>query len=1157
MADALQFDRQAAGAAAAAQARAADPRGSAWVSASAGTGKTKVLTDRVLRLLLAGSAPGEILCLTFTKAAAAEMANRLFRRLAHWATLDNDALFAELEKLGVTARERIVDRARGLFAAVLDCPGGMRIQTIHSFCQSLLARFPIEAGLPPGFQVLEERAATALAHGAFDAMLTAALRAHAPPTDFSLVLLRLLELVGERELRSLLMGAVLHQRDALTRREQADDLQALATVLKVRADADEASVLNSAIVGVPFTDMRALCTAAATGSISDQKLSRKLDLFLAALDEGRERHWDSYAAAFLTQKGEPTKTLLTKGTAEKNPDLLDAALREQARVIEIEDQRRRVRLLAANRDFQTVARGWLRRVESAKQREAALDFHDLIESTRTLLNDDSRAAWVLYRLDAQLRHILVDEAQDTSRAQWEIVEALAREFFAGHGTDENKPGAPFRRTLFVVGDEKQSIYGFQGADPASFAQAQVSYQRSAEVAGAPWNDVPLALSFRSTGAVLDTVNQVFADEQARAGVSALPIDQQPARKHAAGLVEVWPPLCREKGEVIEPWALPLTRRPQRTPGVRLAQAIARRIAALIERREMLPARGRAITAGDIMVLVPRRTPFFAQLIRALKDVGVPVAGLDRLILAAQPAVQDLLALLNFLLLPEDDLTLAMVLKSPLVGCSEEALFDLCHARSGTVWAALQRRQHEDGWAPVVDWLAHWRNRVEYRRPHELLQEVLTRPCPGDTISARRALVGRLGYDALDPLDEFLAEAVVFEERMPATLQHFVAWVGDTDIQKKREQARPSGEVRIMTAHGSKGLEAPVVFLVDLPSQPPSPSLLPDGAGGPLLYLPFANMAEAVAKERQSRDRAAQAAERRRLLYVALTRAEDRLYVCGAYPEKMPDNAWHTLIAPAVQALGAPLPFDHPDGNPFGEVPDEARQVWRYETAQGEPVAAQTAVPATPKMIVPAWARQPIPSEPPLARPLTPSDSTNVASVPMASPATRGAARRFQRGELTHALLQHLPDLPEDQRAASAARYLDRAALDLDAGLRVEIAAEALAVISQPDFAPLFGPGSLAEVPLVGLVSDQVVSGQVDRLLVTDTAIHFVDYKTNRPPPMDLVGVPEAYRRQLAYYAALLRAAYPGRAVHAALLWTDGPRLLPLPEDWLAQALQSP
>lgn len=1126
------------------QQRAAKPDSSAWVSASAGTGKTKVLTDRVLRLLLAGSAPQEILCLTYTKAAAAEMANRVASRLAGWATLPEEAqaglssLTADFASLGiVNPTEREFSRARTLFAAMLDCAGGIKIQTIHSFCQSLLARFPLEAGLPPGFNVLDDRDAAELAREVFEDLLADASRQK--DADFSAALQSLLRQIGDRQLKKLLTQDAIAKRELFLANNRQSYMRHLADSLGIDVDLQEKDVVRRAVENIPEQQLRELADVAQFSDKStDRKLAQPIYDYLAQDMQGRIERWEDYLNIFLTDKGTVRQKLPTNDICKASPHFLDLFQDEARRVHMIKSWQAKARLLQVNRDFYTVARGWLDRLEQMKRRQALLDFDDLVRVTRDLLSNDSRAAWILYKLGYEIRHLLVDEAQDTSSAQWEIVRRLTEDFFAGGGAGQ-------AQTLFVVGDEKQSIYSFNGADPEGFNSARYDYAQSAAAADVAWEDVPLSLSFRSTGAVLDLVNEVFADDAVRQGVSHDVFQQSPARSLDSGLVEIWSPLLAQAQEASEDWALPIERKAQITPQIRLAKLIARRIRYWIDNREMLVARGRPIEPGDIMVLVPRRNVFFAQLVRALKEQQVPVAGVDRMIVTEQLAVQDILALLNFLLLPDDDLNLAALLKTPLFAVSEENLFRLCYQRPAGVWQALADKQDYPAFNAIYKYLTDRRNEIDFLRPYELLQKILNEPCPADLAgSARHAIWQRLGPDAMDPLDELVSEALRFEEQHIPTLQHFIAWLTEDETSKKRDLSQATGQVRIMTAHASKGMEAPIVFVVDLPKQPRTDALLDGEVGEVPLFLPFADWAEEVATRRREAEMQAQAEENRRLLYVALTRAEDRLYICGAYPKKMPDNAWHNAVLPAVQKLGVQVEPEAAEQD-FGLT-----EIWRYETAQKiavAPIIQQQA--AARQAVLPAWAVMPIRQPASLSRPFAPSRISE-PEVATFSPGGPEAIKRFQRGNLTHALLQYLPNWPVETRHEAAGSYLARNAADLPEELKNSITDEVISILDDRDYAPLFGPGSQAEVPLVGIVGSQPISSRVDRLLVTPDTVQLVDYKTNRPPPLELEKMPEAYAVQMAYYAALLRQIYPSRQLKIGLLWTDGPRLVDLPLNFL-------
>jgi len=773
----------------------------------------------------------------------------------------------------------------------------------------------------------------------------------------------------------------------------------------------------------------------------------------------------------------------------------------------------------------TVSDALFRQYDALKRRQAALDYDDLILETRKLLRTVGMPPWVLYKLDGGIDHILIDEAQDTSPEQWDLVHALTAEFFSGVGARDA------RRTVFAVGDAKQSIFSFQGADPASFAAWSRELGETVTPTGRRLSELALQVSFRSAPAILALVDRVFADPQARDGLGEARVEHVAHRAGAAGLVELWPVFETEPGDRPDPWTPPVERRDRRTALDRLAAHLVETIHGWIG-REMLPARGRAVQPGDLMVLVRRRNALVDALLRGLKARGVPVAGADRMRLTEQLAVMDLMALGRFLVLPEDDLSLAEALKSPLFELDDDDLFALAWDRKGTLWRALQAKSTErPRFAAARAELEALLARADFAPPHELYAEFLS------ARGGRRRLLARLGPDADDPLAEFLAQALIYERQHPPSLQGFLHWLerGETEVKRDPEQRRD--ELRIMTVHGAKGLQAPIVILPDTCQMPNArDSLLWDG--NMPLWSPRSALDDARAAAARRAMRQAELREHHRLLYVAMTRAEDRLYVCGyTGPRPRLDGTWYRLVEQAM-ADAETVPW--PDGRALRRLANP-----QTGDVQLEPAAAALDLPPG----LPDFAR-PAPAEPEPPRPLAPSRPSG-PEPPVRSPLVGAEGDRFRRGRLMHRLLQGLPALPHAARAAAARRLLASPMHALAPEAAEALVAEALAVLDDPAFAPVFGPGSAAEVPIVGRVGGTVISGQVDRLVVAQDAVMVVDFKTDRPPPMQPQDVPVIYLRQMAAYAAALGAVYPDRPVRSALLWTDGPRLMHLPADLLA------
>jgi len=1125
------------------QKQASDPAASAWVAASAGTGKTFVLTNRVLRILLSGTSPEKILCLTFTKAAAAEMANRINERLAEWVVCDRQYLCEQIMQLtGSFPTEDQQDQARKLFARVLEVAGGLKIQTIHSFCQSLLGRFPLEAGIAPHFQVMDER--TTLEHlwRAQDAVLGEA------RADINVQLASALDHISRKLTETgfaELVRELIGQRSGLERmigRYQTMEQvgSAMRRMLDLEESGDSDDIIRAACANGSFDEvgLRLAAETLLTGSSSNQVAGTKIADWLSSPEQRAEK-FDRYKSAFLTAKGDIRKSLMPKKLAAACPAGLQAMEQEACRLQQVEDRLGRMTLLDNSLALLTLGTAMMGFFRDSKKRHAVMDYDDLILKVTGLIGTASIADWILYKLDGGIDHILIDEAQDTNPEQWQVIKALASEFFVGEGRSDHT------RTIFAVGDVKQSIYSFQRADPKEFVDNRALFHRKTAAVRHDFHNVSLALSFRSTAAVLHLVDRVFAGRESRIALSFSEEDiiHRPSRSGETGLVELWPVVEDTEPLRDDDWAPPVIQQPARSPEMRLAVQIADRIADWIEKREQLRSRARPITPGDIMILVRRRTIFDHYMIRALKARNIPVAGQDKMLLGEQIAVMDLIAAGNFALMPDDDLTLAVMLKSPFIGFGEAALFALAHGRKGSLWPALLSRAGEgDIFGKACDFLTELTALADIVPPFEFYSRLL------GPLGGRERLLARLGQEANDPIDEFLQLAMDYETGNISSLQGFLSWIERDDVEIKRDMEQGQDQVRIMTVHAAKGLQAPIVILPDSCRMPQKGSRLL--WAGPeedaLLFWPgnkqyeLGPCAEARQKITLTRDQ-----EYLRLLYVALTRAEDRLYITGWQGRKQRDDAcWYNLIERTMETIDDVITGDG-DGYLLRltcpqDIPPKHKD---GQTGHAAPIGA-----------LPDWAKTMPRMEKAPARPLSPSRPTEEEPA-VSSPLQAGAdialdRRRFNRGRLIHRLLEILPDLPDHERRAAARHYLGQSAHDLRPADIEQITGQVTALLSDKNFAALFSPASRAEVSIVGLVGTTPVSGQVDRLVVTAREVLIIDYKTNRPPPDEVSGVPRLYLRQMAAYRSLLSDVYPDKAVRCLLLWTDVSRLMELPADML-------
>jgi ATP-dependent helicase/nuclease subunit A len=1128
-----------------AQRRGSDPSYSAWVSASAGSGKTKVLKDRVLRLLLADVAPAKILCLTFTKAAAAEMSNRIADQLAQWAAQPHEKLRQDILALTDDApTDALVARARRLFARVLDTPGGMKIMTIHAFCQSLLRRFPLEAAVAPHFTVIEERDATALMGEARDEMLNAARSAADAP------LRRALDATVARMMEGRLNDLM---KELFTRRARFERLirsaempairAALRRRLNVGPDESRESILAKAVADTACNPnvLRRAASALTSGTAKDQDRGEILQTWLNADPAERAETFDAYCGLFFKKTdGLVFDTLATKGAAKAWPDVVRCLEAEADRLAAVRERLRAVEVAVGTEALVHVSADVLRRYTNRKTAAAQLDYEDLILKAVDLLQRPGIAPWVLYKLDGGIDHVLIDEAQDTNPEQWQVIKALTDEFFAGQGAAENP------RSIFAVGDRKQSIFSFQGAAPDEFLRYEQYFRARIE----RFLTVPLQTSFRSTAAVLNLVDTVFLSD-ARAGLDEA-VEHRVSRIGEFGEIVVWPVARPVAVEKPLPWSPPTVRELAATPEARLAEGIAAEVAHLRKHGTTLQnGEPRRVTAGDIMILVRNRTRFMDLVVRALKRRDIPVVGVDRMTLLDQIAVQDLMAFCRFLLLPDDDLNLAALLKSPLVGITEDELFALCVDRDGTsVWSRVQAMAPAmPAAARACALLSTFLDRTGFATSYELISEFL------EAAGGRRRLYARLGDECGEAIDEFLNLALAYEHRHAPNLQAMLAWMERSELQVKRDLDEGAGRVRIMTVHGAKGLEAPIVFLADQRRRPqPMSGLFWIKAGDAPIPIWSPNKASDDPVAATARAEALQLLqeEENRLLYVALTRAEERLYVCGwCGLQTINAQSWHDYVRDAVldhsAAVKAPRPewLGGPDEGWIGDVV-------RY--ADGVPPAvADAPTPTVAEVALPDWLNAPIPPLPDPPRPLTPSRPVEPDPATL-SPLGEDQGWRFQRGQVIHHLLEMLPQLPAGQRLAAATAYLDRRSSAVPEAEKAPLAAEVVALLETPDFAAIFGPASRAEVPVVATRrtpgGTRIVSGQIDRLAILENEVWVVDFKSNRPAPMQVSHVSQQYQRQLAAYRAALASLYAGKTIRCFLLWTEGPRLMEIPADML-------
>ncbi len=1112
------------------QARATEPDSCVWVSANAGTGKTHVLVNRVLRVLLTGMPPEKLLCLTYTNAAAAEMSNRLFGVLAKWAVMSHQELIEAFLKLeGRNPNEEELNAVRTLFARTLETPGSLKIQTIHSFCDRLLRRFPLEAGIVPNSSLMDEQMASEIRKEAEEKVLRRG--ANNPDSQLGRAL-RAMIIYAAEDRFSQIIGDALSKKDVFygiykEYGDQDDPIGAHIKTLTVELglpegldahslEKDQAALLSDNLLS-------SLYEALNQGTKTDIKTATYIKESQNATSV--KSRVEQLSKALLTTTGDMRKSLMTKKVKEANPDLLEAFCQVQEQFFDLAVQKQACLVRDATESLLRVGSAILEEYEKSKANRASLDFDDLIDKSANLLSGSDDSAWVLFKLDGGLDHIMVDEAQDTSPQQWGVILGLAEEFFAGQGAHEERSENP--RTVFAVGDEKQSIYSFQGAVPAEFANTGSALQQKVEQAGQRWQNIPLTLNFRSTSAVLESVDHAFADGDTIKGLSfsGKKIEHKAAREGQAGRIEIWPIECPEELEKSPVWWPETDTTISDEPINVLAEKIAATIARWLKTGEILHSLGRPVRPGDILILLRRRQPFATPMIRALKKYNIPVAGADRMKLMEQIAVEDLVALGDFMLLPEDDLALATILKSPLFGLDDTQLFDISYGRKKSLWSVLNGKATEDAaLADIVMQLRAWLKRADQMPPFELFSSVL------EVDGARRKLMSRLGAEAGDAIDEFLNLALRYDSNHPPSLQAFLESLRENTSDIKRDMEQSLDEVRIMTVHGAKGLEANVVFLPDTVSQKrqDQPVLktrskfLAEGMPDQLIWKVSGTGHVDMIKALKAEHNLAGQEEYNRLLYVALTRARDRLYVCGwenrkSKSDRGSDGCWYQIMKTTLEPFMTKVPF---------EAGVKGEHVFRLDQEQILKVKTEDAIAdnVMQNVAMPSWAQNNAPSDAMPVRRFSPSrmggmskidrlndviseededvlvrdglslggqsnpediirilqgDAVNVGEV-QADLANDGENKprydQLLRGTLTHALLEHLPKLPPEQWDMAAEQLVrgymltgteneaeQKSAKKLPEAVLFEMMEEVFAILANEEMAFLFADNTKAEV----------------------------------------------------------------------------------------------
>lgn len=1079
-----------------------------WVKASAGSGKTKILTDRALSLLIEGVAPNNILCLTFTRAAAAEMESRILKTLSIWAYQEKTQLSKDLEfllKRPPSSEE--CERAQHLLGIAFE----LKVQTIHSFAKDMLDQFPIEAGLSPTFSLLEDDAYQEFLKN-LPSVLLSDLKSDIPLKECLDIFLPFFSLFSFKELLDLILEnrsplenfLATHTHEPLPNKDLLQ--QFLYESLKD--------------ISIPHNSLKKISLIfKQEEDVNFQNKGAFLNSFLESSPEERITLYSHYLDLFLTQQKTPRVNLLNKRLKTEHPLLFEDLLKEQLRLLNLEETLKDMSFNVFTRAFYKLSSCVFDRYLSFKQEKNSYDYTDLLLKARDLLKDSEKAPWIFYKLDSTINHILLDEAQDTSPLCWEILTLLLTRL------KENSTGIP--KTLFVVGDEKQSIYSFQGADPEIFKQHESLFEQLAHIHNESWHTHKLELSYRSTEAVLKTVDTIFSSKNVSAGVSTKEkISHETFRINHPGRVEMWPLLTPDKkNQSWDPLEFKTLSSQPSHPERILAQTLAEHIEQLIQKKEILPSTKKPIQYGDILILVRRRTLLIEELIYFLKNKGIPVLGQDRILLKDHLGIQDLLVIAQWTLFPDDDLSLATLLKGPFFSFSEENLFHICWGRQDTLFKALQEKSdHPINYAKTLKVLEEMRSLQKQNGPFTFFSLLLTH------LNGRLYFLDRFGQEINEILDEFLTLIYELEQRKGMGLHECIHWIQRSEIALKRTlDTHHSNQVRIMTVHGSKGLESPYVIITDtttLPRNPlgfslcwkgQTPVLIPPKELRPKHLDPL--LLEARKKSLE---------EYRRLLYVALTRAQDHLLITGFLPTgntPLSHESWWTLTHDALKLISKPIPFS---------FLENSRNAWSGEGFILESGifypkhASHEEVSHKEKAQIPDWFYEQASQD------FHPINTIRVTGMEELSGASKNT---LERGEILHLFLEKLPAYPESSWSHVTEVLLKQSTLSQIPDEK-ESQQKVFSILKNPDLQFLFGPNSYGEIPLMGTLNGAIFSTRLDRLVVSKDVLWIVDYKSDKIVPLSPSLIPNPYLKQLLIYRTLLQPLYPQLSIKLGILWIE-------------------
>lgn len=1044
------------------QIQASDPKFSTWVSASAGTGKTKILTDRVLRLLLQNAEFSKILCLTFTNAAAGEMKERIASSLSDWANTTPLELKEKLRStLGRNCTKKELEQAQSLYGKYLNSDEKINVQTIHSFCQKLLKKFPLEAGISPSFAIIDEIKSYQILKQIKNELLSK--NALLPINDY---------------LNSNFHEVII---DEIISEIVQNKIKFFNSNYKYECIKSESQEIIESMSSFSSLEWKNI---ASISLIQD----------IVGLNQTPEQ----IKKFFLTDSGQKRKKIVPQKIIKTGSNLYSDLETIQDQVFILDQKEKTKQLELHSKLLSMLGSAILAEYEKYKSKKGLLDYDDLIIYSSKLLKASDAKEWVLYKLDGGIDHLLVDEAQDTSFNQWQIIEALIEEFYSGDSKEIKQ-----ERTVFVVGDEKQSIFSFQGADVSSFARMNSALKNRMQYGGKHFIDLQLEISYRSAKEILDGVHIVF-DNICRKmpGLFNENIKQLSAHRNKhSGSIEIWP-LCSSEETSNDFWPIS-TIAETKTSQIILAETISSFIKEQLLSKRILPATGKEIAPNDFMILFRTRDELTNEVIHALKKDNIEVTGLDRISLCDNLAVMDLISVAKFVLNPCDDLNLCSLLKSPIFGLSEKEIYEISiNRQENSVWKILQSNNK---YSSLNKKLQNFIDLYQVSHIGNFFQYIV------DVLDYRRLLNSSCEPDSNDAIDELLYTCNNFYKQNNSSIQHFIFWIEEHDTSIKRNSA-DAGKVKIMTLHASKGLQSPFVILCDTTSVPTQTNRFQWHNENTLLSAKNSSSTPEYFKDIKKQEQSKAYAEYLRLLYVGMTRAEDHLIICGHQGKKtIPENCWYELIRSSLSEKS----ILNDNGNLiFGNMQQDICVTLSEKDQQNKieffsNKLSQETIKIKPKYISSHTHTSPLTKKDPMSYGLIfhkiLEDSLVVPNLNIMK---------------THPLIQTINVESKERMLKS----IDK-------------------IINNQKFCNLIKEDFCTEIAIGTEDSGLTKIGRIDLMIIKNSEAIIIDYKSDINPPKDNKQIPKSYQKQLDFYKNTVQKIYPKKNIITMILWLENGELM--------------